>query len=102
MGISSRIIGFYFLYINRLKLFSYRGPIGVLRFEFGVCTQGMVGPVELTCEYIKEDEIVEVGIFCNSLKLMLITSTDCVCWRNKYLFFIDYFKYTTILSLLVS
>ena len=40
-----------------------RGPIGILRFEFGVCTQGMVGPVELTCEYIKEDQIDEVGIF---------------------------------------
>ncbi|XP_066918840.1 WD repeat-containing and planar cell polarity effector protein fritz homolog [Clytia hemisphaerica] len=49
-----------------LLLVFERGPISVLRFEFGVCTQGMVTPIELTCEYIKNEQITEaISLLCS-------------------------------------
>lgn len=36
-----------------------RGPVGLLRLELGVCTQGQITPVELACEYLKHDQLEE-------------------------------------------
>lgn len=39
----------------------YRGPLGLLRVELGVVTNGRLGTVEMVSEYIKHEQAEEVN-----------------------------------------
>ena len=69
-----------------------KGPVCLLRLELGICTRGVIGPVELLCEYIKCDQLKEAVALLNSLNWNSACSTcfQCLVLLTDHLFRLPY------------
>ena len=69
-----------------------RGPLCMLRLELGICTRGIIGPIELLCEYMKSNQLSEAVALLNALNWNNSSNTcfKCLILLSDHLFKLPY------------